>query len=139
MWGGEGSKMGRKDGGDNGKGKEGAGEGEGKEGEPVEEGEGQKEDDEQWAYATLKVLRASMMSAKLVPPGEVFVVESEQVGGVGEGKTSGKRVVLKHVRDVERRFREVRFGRGMLTDHSPGRYEAALEGLRAGVMGSGAA
>ncbi|KAK4188980.1 putative lipase [Podospora australis] len=99
-------------------------------------------DDDQWAYAALKVLRASMMSHKLLPPGEVFVVESTRVlrrdAFVLEGEEHlgrpAQRVVLKYVRDVEKRFREVRFGTSMLTDHSPGKYEDALNKLRAGVM-----
>jgi hypothetical protein len=45
-----------------------------------------------------------------------------------------RRVVLKYVRDVETRFREVRFAGTMLTDHSPGRYEDALSLLQQGVM-----
>ncbi|KAK0665827.1 putative lipase [Cercophora samala] len=103
-----------------------------------------RDDDDQWAYAALKVLRASMMSQKLLPPGEVFVVESTRVlrrdaflvpeiGGEDLGRPA-HRVVLKYVRDVEKRFREVRFGTSMLTDHSPGKYEDALNKLRSGVM-----
>jgi hypothetical protein len=100
-----------------------------------------KEDD-QWAYAALKVLRASMMSQKLLPPGEVFVVESTTVlrrdafllETEDHFGRPAKRVVLKYVRDAEKRFREVRFGTSMLTDHSPGKYEDALNKLRAGVM-----
>lgn len=115
-------------------------------------GVGDEEDDEegQWAYAAYKVLRTSMMSRKLLPPGEVFVVESTPVlrrdafmasaGGSAErsGEHAGRparRVVLKYVRDVEERFREVRFGTGMLTDHNPGRYEDALDRLSTGVLG----
>ncbi|KAK0633753.1 lipase [Immersiella caudata] len=103
-------------------------------------------DDEQWAYAALKVLRASMMSQKLLPPGEVFVVESTRVlrrdAFMREGEPGGEehfgrpaqRIVLKYIRDVEKRFREVRFGTSMLTDHSPGKYEDALNKLKMGVM-----
>jgi hypothetical protein len=127
------------------------------------------DDDEgvRWAYATYKILRASMMSRKLLPPGEVFLVEStpvlrrdafvrpaggESTGGVerqggggtsssasGEGAYLGRparRVVLKYVRDVEERFREVRFGTSMLADHSPARYEDALDRLKLGVLGA---
>lgn len=109
----------------------------------------QASEDEQWAYAALKVLRASMMSQKLLPPGEVFVVETTRVlrrdpfwnrdqarcraGEHHLGKPA-QRIVLRYVRDVEKRFREVRFGTSMLTDHSPGKYEDALSRLRAGVM-----
>ena len=112
---------------------------------------GQGGEDDEWAYSALKALRASMLSSKLVPPGEVFVVESMPVlrregwggggghGGVGEGKGLGRpatRSVLGYVRDVERRFGELRFGGSMLLDHSPGRYEAALWALGRGVLGS---
>ena len=48
-----------------------------------------------------------------------------------------QRVVLKYVKDVERRFREVRFGTSMLTDHNPGKYEDALSKLKSGVMDGG--
>ncbi|KAG9242158.1 hypothetical protein BJ878DRAFT_426534 [Calycina marina] len=98
-------------------------------------------EEDQWAYAALKALRASMQSIKLVPPGEVFVVESMPVlrrdAGVTEGNWLGRpatRVVLRYVRDVEKRFGEVRFGGSMLLDHSPGRYEASLAVLRKGVL-----
>ncbi|TVY80999.1 Sn1-specific diacylglycerol lipase beta, partial [Lachnellula suecica] len=77
-----------------------------------------KEEDDAWAYATLKTLRAAMLSTKLLPPGEVFIVESCPVlkrdafvdrgeGGLGKPAV---RAVLKYVRDVEKRFSEVRFG-----------------------------
>jgi pimeloyl-ACP methyl ester carboxylesterase len=105
------------------------------------------DDGEEWAWAALKVLRASMMSRKLVPPGEVFAVESAAVlrrdafvaleGGGEQLGGPARRVVLKYVRDVEARFREVRFGTGMLTDHSPGKYEDALMRLRVGIMDGG--
>ncbi|KAH8780024.1 lipase [Diaporthe sp. PMI_573] len=133
------------------------------------------DEDEEWAFAAFKTLRASMMSQKLLPPGEVFVVETEKVlrrdafvGPEGEGQqhqhqqqqpegrdgnnnNKGKqqqqksfkyvgrparRIVLKYVRDVETRFREVRFGATMLTDHNPAKYEDALDGLRFGVVES---
>ncbi|KAL2020482.1 hypothetical protein VTK56DRAFT_8367 [Thermocarpiscus australiensis] len=109
-------------------------------------GEGKKEDSTSWAYALLKVLRAGMTGHKLLPPGEVFVVESMRVLRrdafvvAGEADPLGRparRVVLKYVRDVARRFREVRFGVSMLTDHSPGKYEDALNRLMVGVMGTG--
>jgi len=99
--------------------------------------------DDEWAYSALKALRASMLSSKLSPPGEVFVVESMPVlrregwgeGGKGLGKPA-TRSVLRYVRDVERRFGEIRFGGSMLLDHSPGRYEASLGALGRGVLGS---
>ncbi|KAH8803301.1 hypothetical protein F5884DRAFT_805052 [Xylogone sp. PMI_703] len=109
---------------------------------------GIKEHDDEWAFAALKVLRSSMLSPKLVPPGEVFIVESENVlareafavEGEKEGANAGvgrlaTRSILKYVRDVERRFGEVKFGGSMLMDHSPGRYEASLQALSKGIMG----
>lgn len=124
-------------------------------------------EDEEWAFAAFKTLRASMMSEKLLPPGEVFVVETEKVlrrdafvGPDGNGQHQqpregddnkgqqqqqksfkyvgrpARRIVLKYVRDVEARFREVRFGATMLTDHNPAKYEDALDGLRFGVVES---
>ena len=103
-------------------------------------GEGE---DDAWAYASLKALKASMQSMKLVPPGEVFVVEtqrvlkrdafvkSEEAQGLGRPAT---RVILKYIRDVEARFGEVRFGGNMLLDHSPGRYELSIGALGHGVL-----
>ncbi|KAI0187015.1 hypothetical protein F4808DRAFT_447108 [Astrocystis sublimbata] len=99
------------------------------------------DDDENWGYAALKTLRVSMMSSKLLPPGEVFKVEStsvvrrdaftqETIEEIGKPAT---RIVLKYIRDVETHFREVRFGASMLMDHSPGRYEDALRRLTLGV------
>ncbi|RDL41050.1 Uncharacterized protein BP5553_01029 [Venustampulla echinocandica] len=115
------------------------------------------EEDDQWAYSALKALRACMLSPKLVPPGEVFVVESSPVlkrdafvktndeaddprqgrdlrSGSGLGRPA-VRTVVKYVRDVEKRFGEVKFGGSMLLDHSPARYEASLSALRRGVLG----
>ncbi|KAF4626603.1 hypothetical protein G7Y89_g11555 [Cudoniella acicularis] len=83
-----------------------------------------EEEDDQWAYSALKALRACMLSSKLVPPGEVFVVEScpvlkrdafvagkddggENDAGLGRPAT---RAVLKYIGDVEKRFAEVRGG-----------------------------
>ena len=113
----------------------------------------QKEEDDEWAHSALKTLRASMLSAKLLPPGEVFVIESVPVlrrdafaqtskgikaagaagGALGRPAT---RSVLRYVRNVEERFSELRFGGSMLLDHNPGRYEASLAALRRGVLGS---
>ncbi|KAI1778768.1 hypothetical protein F4818DRAFT_228860 [Hypoxylon cercidicola] len=100
------------------------------------------EEEDKWAYAALKTLRASMMSSKLMPPGEVFSVESTPAlrrdaflqAGTGQVGRPATRIVFKYIRDVETRFREVRFGASMLVDHSPGRYEDALRRLTLGVM-----
>lgn len=128
-------------------------------GPPVPEnlaGDGLGEDT--WAWSALKTLRAAMVNDKLVPPGEVFVVETsrvfdrldpdvarEAVFGPDDSKDDrteklyralgrpATRVQLKLVRDVETRFGELRFGRDMFGDHSPGRYEAALAALENGI------
>ncbi|KAI6086483.1 hypothetical protein F4821DRAFT_238343 [Hypoxylon rubiginosum] len=100
------------------------------------------EEEDKWAYAALKTLRASMMSSKLLPPGEVFSVESTPAlrrdaflqAGTGQVGRPATRIVFKYVRDVETGFREVRFGASMLLDHSPGRYEDALRRLTLGVV-----
>ncbi|KAI0010485.1 hypothetical protein F4779DRAFT_308440 [Xylariaceae sp. FL0662B] len=105
------------------------------------------DEEDKWAFAALKTLRASMMSYKLLPPGEVFMVESTPAlrrdaflrpAAAGEGEPQigrpARRIVLRYVRDVEARFREVRFGASMLLDHSPARYEDALRRLAFGVM-----
>ncbi|KAI1199817.1 hypothetical protein F5X97DRAFT_112496 [Nemania serpens] len=100
------------------------------------------EDDEHWGFIALKTLRVSMMSSKLLPPGEVFKIETtpvmrrdaftqEAIDDIGR---PARRIVLKYIRDVEAHFREVRFGASMLTDHSPGRYEDALGRLAMGVV-----
>ncbi|KAI0401640.1 hypothetical protein F4802DRAFT_418017 [Xylaria palmicola] len=101
------------------------------------------EDDEHWAFVALKTLRASMMSPKLLPPGEVFKIDStpvmrrdaftqETIEDIGR---PASRIVLKYIRDVEAHFREVHFGSSMLTDHSPGNYEDALRRLTCSVVG----
>lgn len=98
----------------------------------------------QWAYAALKTLRVSMVHPKLLPPGEVFAVESSpairreaflQTGEEQIGRPA-TRIVLKYIRDVETRFKDLRFGSGMMKDHSPGKYEDALRRLTLGVLES---
>ncbi|KAK5282177.1 hypothetical protein LTR20_008346 [Exophiala xenobiotica] len=111
-----------------------------------------------WAWTALKTLRDAMVNDKLVPPGEVFVVETTRVfdrldpnvareAAFGPDDTKddrteklyralgrpATRVQFKLVRDVETRFGELRFGRDMFGDHSPGRYEAALAALEKGI------
>ena len=82
-----------------------------------------------------------MKGKKLLPPGEVFTLETQRVlrrdafllldeEHIGR---PAQRIVLKYVKDVEGRFGEVRFGASMLTDHSPAKYEDALNKLRVGV------
>ena len=99
--------------------------------------------DSEGAIALLKRLRATMVYEKLLPPGEVFVVERTAVlrrDAFVETRDNhigrpAMRAVLKYVRDVEGRFGEARFGTSMLMDHSPASYEDALNTLRMGVSG----
>jgi hypothetical protein len=103
--------------------------------------------DDHWAWAALKALRAGMQADKLLPPGEVYVVETMPVlrrdafmadaGDICGYPKLGRpatRVQMKWVRDVQDRFGEIRFGSRMLGDHSPGRYEASLAALARGVL-----
>ena len=127
---------------------------------PMENTAGDGLGEDSWAWAALKTLRAGMGSEKLVPPGEVFVVETSRVfdrqqqgssptttgGAAGaDGDTATERVFkslgrpatrvqMKLVRDVEGRFGELRFGSRMLSDHSPARYEASLAALGTGIL-----
>ncbi|KAI8683344.1 Lipase-3 domain-containing protein [Fusarium sp. Ph1] len=98
-------------------------------------------DTSKWGYSVLQGLRAGMTNRKLVPPGEVFTIESQRVlrrdafllleeDNIGK---PAQRIVLKYVRDVEARFREMRFGTSMLVDHNPAKYEEALNKLRLGI------
>ncbi|CAK7275355.1 hypothetical protein SEPCBS57363_006639 [Sporothrix epigloea] len=105
------------------------------------------EPNDAWAYSALKTLRASMLSPKLLPPGEVLVIEMQRVlqrtsygAGMESGRTEtmlmvlpAQRVIMKHVCDVEARFREIRFSLAAFMDHSPGRYERTLDQLVAGL------
>ncbi|KAF4119909.1 Lipase (class 3) [Geosmithia morbida] len=104
-------------------------------------------DGQGWMLATLSSMRSNMNHEKLMPPGEVFCIESHRVlrrdafllvsdDPAGQRQHIGRpaqRIVLRYVKDVEARFREVRFGTGMLIDHSPANYENALNKLRLGV------
>ncbi|KAI9788872.1 MAG: hypothetical protein M1816_006536 [Peltula sp. TS41687] len=107
------------------------------------------QEEDQWAYSALKSLRASMVSPKLLPPGNIFVVETQTVlqrdafvsdhddASASRYPRLGRpatRAILKYVRDVEGRFRELRFGGAMLSDHSPARYEISLAALSNGVL-----
>ncbi|KAM0255603.1 hypothetical protein ACHAQJ_005607 [Trichoderma viride] len=98
-------------------------------------------DEERWMLPALENMRTSMKGKKLLPPGEVFTIETQRVlrrdafllldeEHIGQ---PAQRIILKYVKDVEGRFGEVRFGTSMLTDHSPAKYEDALNKLRVGV------
>ncbi|KAK0390609.1 hypothetical protein NLU13_0113 [Sarocladium strictum] len=98
-------------------------------------------DEENWMLPALQELRKNMTNEKLLPPGEVFTIDSQRVlrrdaflrdadDHLGQ---PAQRIVLKYVRDVPARFNEVRFGTSMLLDHTPARYEEALSRLKIGV------
>jgi hypothetical protein len=99
------------------------------------------ENGERWMLPALESLRGNMNHEKLMPPGEVFCIESSRVLRrdaflLADEQHIGRpaqRIVLRYVKDVQARFREVRFGTSMLLDHSPANYEAALNKLRLGV------
>lgn len=112
-------------------------------------GDGLGED--HWMWNELVEMRKVMTSEKLVPPGEIFTLDSSRVfdrdpdrstkdaaeqaksfkPGLGRAAT---RVHFKWVRNVERRFSEIRFCRTMLLEHYPWQYEKALGALEMGVM-----
>ncbi|EPS28480.1 hypothetical protein PDE_03426 [Penicillium oxalicum 114-2] len=104
--------------------------------------------EDSWAWETLGLLRDEMRAPKLVPPGEVFVVETMRVlqreaftAAPEFGRDSyprlgrpATRVQMRFVRDVEGFFGELRFASGMLSDHNPARYETSLAALARGVL-----
>ncbi|KAG6000102.1 hypothetical protein E4U21_005815 [Claviceps maximensis] len=100
-----------------------------------------RQGDEEWILSMLQAVRGTMKGKRLMPPGEVFTIETTPVlrrdafflyeEAIGR---PARRVVLKYITDVEARFMEIRFGAGMLTDHSPVEYEDALNRLRLGVV-----
>ncbi|KAJ5100677.1 hypothetical protein N7456_006729 [Penicillium angulare] len=111
----------------------------------VNAGDGVGED--AWAWRTLALLRDEMRAPKLMPPGEVFVVDTMRVlqreaftvhsfGSDGYPRLGrpATRVQMRFIRDVEAWFGELRFASGMLSDHNPASYEASLAALVRGVL-----
>ncbi|CAG8890380.1 unnamed protein product [Penicillium egyptiacum] len=111
----------------------------------VNAGDGVGED--AWAWKTLKLLRDEMRAPKLMPPGEVFVVETMRVlqrdaftapelgiDGYPRLGRPATRVQIRFIRDVDAWFGELRFAGGMLSDHNPARYETSLAALVRGVL-----
>ncbi|GAA5891465.1 hypothetical protein JCM5296_006543 [Sporobolomyces johnsonii] len=93
-----------------------------------------------WLWSLRTTIRASSDNEKLYPPGTVYVVENYTVfisSADGTGKYSrreGRRVLLRAVDDVERRFSEPVFSRTMLSDHSPVHYENCVDLLALGAL-----
>lgn len=110
----------------------------------VHAGDGIGED--AWAWKALKMLRDEMRAEKLMPPGEVFVVDTMRVlqrdaftpdtndDGYPRLGRPATRVQLKFIRDAEAFFGELRFGSGMLSDHNPVTYEASLAAIARGIL-----
>lgn len=89
--------------------------------------------DDDYLWSVLKTLRAVMQSEKLVPPGEIYSISTSTVFETHDGKTKrATRIIGKVVFDVEKRFGEPAFGRGIF-HHSPVYYEQALRTLEMGV------
>jgi Lipase (class 3) len=118
---------------------------------PMNSGKGLGEDT--WAWTALQSLREEMLAPKLLPPGEVFVVDTMRVlqRNAFTSSTAGTsdhfshdhhpqlgrpatRVQLKFIRNVESYFGEMKFSSGMLGDHNPVRYEASLAALSRGII-----
>lgn len=110
----------------------------------VHAGDGVGED--AWAWKALNMLREEMRAPKLMPPGEVFAVETMRVlqrdaftpdtneDGYPRLGRPATRVQLKFIRDAEALFGELRFSSGMLSDHNPVTYEASLAALARGIL-----
>lgn len=89
--------------------------------------------DDDYLWSLLKKLRAVMQSEKLVPPGEVYHISTNTVFETHDGKTKrATRIIGKVIVDVQKRFGEPVFGRGIF-HHSPVYYERALRTLKMGV------
>ncbi|KAK9461066.1 uncharacterized protein V1516DRAFT_691056 [Lipomyces oligophaga] len=89
--------------------------------------------DDDYLWKELCKLRANMNSEKLVPPGEVYHLTTSTVFETHDGRTKkATRVVGRVIFDVENRFREPVFGRGIF-HHSPVYYERALDVLERGI------
>ncbi|KWU45680.1 alpha/beta-hydrolase [Rhodotorula sp. JG-1b] len=79
--------------------------------------------DDNWLWSLRTTIRASSDNEKLYPPGDSLHPRRE-----------GRRVLLRAIDDVERRFSEPVFSRTMLSDHSPAAYEINCDLLAAAVM-----
>lgn len=110
--------------------------------------------EDEWPWVALESLRASLTAPKLLPPGECFIVERKAVlqrfafteesrtnyttNKVSNAQTAksfkpASHIRVTHIKDVARRFAELRFQGSMFLDHMPSRYERILEALEKGV------
>ena len=100
-------------------------------------------DDECFLLCVWKNLKATMGNRKLLPPGEVYIIESEEtlvectqhkIARNGQGpRHRGLRIELKKCIDVEGRFGELLFAKDMLSSHHPRNYDIALRTLEHGL------
>ncbi|KAK7207759.1 hypothetical protein BZA70DRAFT_272146 [Myxozyma melibiosi] len=91
--------------------------------------------DDEYLWEELCKLRKEMQHEKLVPPGEVYHLTTSTVFETHDGRTrKATRVVGRVVLDVEKRFGEPVFGRGIF-HHSPVYYERSLQVLERGICG----
>ncbi|KAK9453900.1 hypothetical protein V1511DRAFT_48164 [Dipodascopsis uninucleata] len=89
--------------------------------------------DDEYLWSELEKLRACMNNEKLVPPGELYHVTTSEVFETHDGRTrKATRVVGRVIIDVDKRFGEPIFGRGIF-HHSPVYYERALDVLERGI------
>ncbi|KAK9467149.1 hypothetical protein V1512DRAFT_262068 [Lipomyces arxii] len=89
--------------------------------------------DDEYLWTELCKLREGMQNEKLVPPGEVYHLTTSTVFETHDGRTrKATRVVGKVILDVDKRFGEPVFGRGIF-HHSPVYYERALDVLERGI------
>lgn len=89
--------------------------------------------DDDYLWELLTKLRGVMDSEKLVPPGEVYHISTNTIFETHDGKTKrATRIIAKVIVDVQKRFAEPVFGRGIF-HHSPLYYERATRILEMGV------
>jgi pimeloyl-ACP methyl ester carboxylesterase len=86
-----------------------------------------------YLYGVLQSLRKVMKNEKLLPPGQVYHVSSASIFETHKGRIrKATRIVCRDIVDVETRFSEPVFGRGVF-HHSPVYYERALNILQHGA------
>lgn len=93
----------------------------------------QQPEQDDYLFSIMTALRYVMQNEKLVPPGDVYHINTTTVFETQDGHTKkATRVIGSLVVDVEQRFREPVFGREIF-HHSPAYYEKALDTLESGV------
>ncbi|SCV72741.1 BQ2448_4278 [Microbotryum intermedium] len=94
-----------------------------------------------YLWSVMRTLRADNDNDKLYPPGNVFVVENYTVFISSESRPGqyarreGRRILLRAVDNVEKRFAEPVFGKTLFMDHSPTGYEENVDLLARAVLG----